>query len=584
MDSYQSAKEEVKRAVDIVELVGQFVQLKRAGQNYLGLCPFHSEKEPSFTVSPSKQMFHCFGCKKGGDVFAFWMTYHQASFPQSLKDLAEKYHVPLPRGHSAFFETGAKDNKESIVRINEKAAEFFHHVLTKTDRGKSGAEYFQKRSIGREIISEFRLGYAPDEWDGLTSFLIKKKADLEKAAEAGLIIPKKTGGYYDRFRNRVVFPILDLRQEIVGFGARVLDHSLPKYLNTPETPIFHKGELLYGLHLAFGSIRQSGRAIIVEGYTDVLALKKHGFHLAVATLGTALTKHHIRRLKGYAKEVLVVFDSDTAGRIAALRSLPLFLEEGLTSKVIVLPEGDDPDSFVNKNGLAAFHHLLDRALPLFDFCLDIRAAGAATQIEEQVRVLKDMIPVLSELKDEAQRSFCVRRISMKLDISESVVWAELKKWMTRPSGTDAQTDLRKRLSDRRLPKWDDLYLLNLLVHYPHCKDRLLNSGFKVFLSDPCIIRIFDSVMEMGSGETDLTPAAILERLGCEEDRERFREAILNPPICPMEGVEEVIRGFEYRVQKIRMTESNITARKRGDLEASNKILEQKRGKEAGCSR
>jgi len=308
MDSNQSYKEEIKRAADIVELIGQFVQLKRAGLNHVGLCPFHSEKDPSFTVNTAKQMFHCFGCKKGGDVFAFWMEYHKVPFPQALEDLAERYHVSLPKRKLTPSEKGKLALQTALFELNGLAAEYFHGILTKSEEGRDGRDYLEKRGISKEIISEFRLGYAPAKWDGLTEFLKKQKDDMDKASQAGLVIPNKKGGYYDRFRGRVIFPISNLKQQVVGFGGRVLDQSLPKYLNTPETPVFYKGKLLYGLNSSFQAIRESGRAVIVEGYTDVLALKVHGFQEAVATLGTALTGDHIRVLKGYAREAVVFFD------------------------------------------------------------------------------------------------------------------------------------------------------------------------------------------------------------------------------------------------------------------------------------
>ncbi|MGD8985462.1 MAG: DNA primase, partial [Desulfobacteraceae bacterium] len=388
MGDYQSAKEEVRRAADIVELIGQFVQLRKAGQNYVGLCPFHSEKDPSFTVSPSRQMFHCFGCKKGGDVFSFWMDYHKVDFPQALKDLADRYQVSLPEKPLTPFEREKMEVKEWLFKLNGVAAEYFHGILTRSEKGGPGRTYFDKRSIPKETILEFSLGYAPDEWDGLASFFQRKKMDLKKAAQAGLLIPRKNGGYYDRFRGRVIFPILNLRQQIVGFGGRVLDDSLPKYVNTPETPVFHKGELLYGLHVAYKSIRDSGRAVVVEGYTDVLALKRHGFDHAVATLGTALTRQHVRRLKGYAKEAVVVFDADSAGKAAAIKSLSSFMNEGLSSRVMVLPEGNDPDSYVNKNGLNSFLALLDASLPMFEYYLDLKLSQTGDEVEGQVSALK----------------------------------------------------------------------------------------------------------------------------------------------------------------------------------------------------
>jgi DNA primase len=440
MGDYQSAKEEVRRAADIVELIGQFVQLRKAGQNFVGLCPFHSEKDPSFTVSPSRQMFHCFGCKKGGDVFSFWMDYHKVAFPQALKDLADRYRVPLPEKPLTPFEREKMELRELLFKLNEIAAEYFHGLLTKSEKGRPGRTYFQKRSIPKETILEFKLGYAADEWDGLVSVLERKNVDLEKAAQVGLLIPRKNGGYYDRFRGRVIFPILNLRQQIVGFGGRVLDDSLPKYVNTPETPIFHKGEFLYGLHAAYKTIRDSGRAVVVEGYTDVLALRRHGLQEAVATLGTALTREHIRRLKGYAKEAVVVFDADSAGKAAAIKSLSSFMNEGLSSRVMVLPEGNDPDSYVNKNGLDTFLALLSGSVPMFEYYLDLKLSYRGDEVEGKVSVLKEILPVLGALNNASQQSLYVRRLSEKLGVAESAVLEELGKWK---NGRDCLPQRRK---------------------------------------------------------------------------------------------------------------------------------------------
>ncbi len=579
MEEYQAAKEELKRTVDIVELISQFVQLKRGGQNHMGLCPFHSEKDPSFTVSQTKQMFHCFGCKKGGDVFAFWMEYHKISFPEAMRDLAEKYNITLPQKQMTSLEKEKMTLKTRIFKINEAAATYFHHILTKTNEGKPGREYLAKRSIPKEIILEFRLGYAPEKWDGLIKFLKQKQSDMDTAEKAGLIIPNKKGGYYDRFRGRVIFPIDDLRQQIVGFGGRVLDDSLPKYLNTPETPVFHKGELLFGLHAALQAIRESGRVVIVEGYTDALALKMHEFKEVVATLGTALTDKHIRAIKGYAREAVVVFDPDSAGKTAAMKSLSAFLNEGLASKVMILPEGDDPDSFVNKHGRDGFVRLLRQSIPMFDFFLDMKLSQGGDQIEGQVRALEDILPVLSQLKNEALRSYYIRHLAEKLNITESAVVIELKKWGTTPSYKGKAQGSRKVRSDSSVRNQDDQYFMNLLIHHPQTMDRLMNQDFKVVLSDPMIKEIFDTMIAIYHTEGEISPAGILEKLEKDPVRERFREAMMTPPIFSNDMVEQAVNGLESKVHKIKMAESSIRARQQGDLERANKILEQKRTRE-----
>ena len=587
MNQLQSVKEEIRRTVDIVELIGQFVQLKKAGQSHMGLCPFHSEKAPSFTVSSAKQMFHCFGCKKGGDIFAFWMAYHQVSFPEAVRDLAEKYHIAVPDAFQP--ENAAKSSfslKESVLAVNAAAAQFYHELLRKSGKGSPGRKYLERRSIPEHVVGEFVLGYAADEWEGLTGSLKKRKLDIEKAAQAGLVIPRKNGTYYDRFRGRVIFPIFNLRKQIVGFGGRVLDDSLPKYLNTPETPAFQKGEVLYGLHTAYSQIRDSGRAVIVEGYMDFLALAGHGFRQAVATLGTALTKNHIRSLKGYAREAIVVFDADAAGRAATLRSLSIFLDEGMAARVMVLPQGEDPDSFVNKHGLDAFRGLVERSVPMFDFYMDQKLAEAGPQVEGRVNALNEVVPFLAELRNDAQRFLYSKRLSERLGISEAVVLAEVRKRSIDPAWRGDRQELKEKLGQSKERKMDDLYLLDLLIHHPHTVDRLSRIGCGALLSDPHAKEIYDQMVESYRKTGGLTadPSEIQERLPGEDARGLFREVMVSRPIFAGEMVEKVLCDFEKKVEELKIATCHQEARARGDFVSLNKILDIKKKKETMESR
>jgi DNA primase len=526
-------------------------------------------------------MFHCFGCKKGGDLFAFWMSYHQASFPEAVRDLAEKYHITLPDT----FQPGIADKKHSTIKeavllVNGVAADFYHDVLLKSGKGVSGRKYFERRSVPDHVVSEFLLGYAADEWEGLTGLLRKQKADLEKAAQAGLIIPRKNGTYYDRFRGRVIFPIFNLRKQIVGFGGRVLDDSLPKYLNTPETPAFQKGEVLYGLHAAYPHIRESGRGVIVEGYMDLLALASHGFRQAVATLGTALTRNHVRSLKGYAREAVVVFDADAAGRAAALRSLPIFLDEGMAARVMVLPQKEDPDSFVNKHGLDAFRDLMDRSVPMFDFYMDQKLAEGGTQVEDRVSALNEVVPFLAELRNDAQRFLYSKRLSERLGISEAVVLAEVRKRMADPTWRGNRQDLKEKLGRSRGPKMDNRYLLDLLVHHPHTIDRLSRNGCRALLSDPDAEEIFDLMAESCQrGGGPASPSEVLEKLSGEAAKGLFREVMVSTPIFSAEMVEKVLCDFEEKVEKLEITSTHQQARAKGDFVSLNRILDLKKKRE-----
>ena len=571
MPSNQSAKEEIKRAADIVQVIGQFVQLKKAGKNFIGLCPFHAEKDPSFTVSSDRQMFHCFGCKKGGDIFAFWMEYHGLTFPEALNDLAERYNVQITEKFSAIEEKKRSDLRETLLKINEDAALYFQQALSKTARGNPAADYLKKRAISKEIISEFRLGYAPDRWDGVTDYLREHNIHLERAVQAGLIIPKKGGGYYDRFRGRVMFPILNLRGQVVGFGGRVLDDSLPKYLNTPETPVFHKGEFPYGLHASFKAIRQKGIAVIVEGYMDLLALRRHGLDEVVATLGTALTDQHIRKIKGYAREAVVVFDSDEAGRNAALRSLPLFLNEGLPAKAVVLPNGHDPDSFVNTEGLPEFLKLLNSASSMFDFFIDQKLTQDDSDIEGKVHALKEILPVLSQLRNAAQRSLYARRLSEQIGIKEEVVLSELKSFKQDLSGDALEKGLKGRLTGPKVEKKiGDIQLLNLLVHHPKAVTGLMTSDCRALLSDDTASEIVGVIFDTYRKEGRVSLENFEEHLDNDDVRIRLREVMVADSIYSDQEVKQAVEEIREKARQKKLSDS-VKAIK-GDPEALNDLL------------
>jgi len=571
----QPTKERVKQVADIVELIGQFVQLRKTGRNFVGLCPFHAEKAPSFTVSPERQMFHCFGCKKGGDIFAFWMDYHGCTFTEALKDLAQRYNIEYSERDGSEKDKRETRLREALFRINNEAATYFQKALNHSVKGKSARAYLAKRQLPGELISEFRLGYAPEEWQGLVEFLKHREIDLDVAVKAGLIIPRKTGGYYDRFRGRIVFPILNLTGQVVGFGGRVLDNSNPKYLNTPETAVFHKGEVPYGLHAAHRSIREMQRAVIVEGYMDLLALRCHGLQEVVATLGTALTANHVRKLKGYANTVVVVFDSDEAGKSAVLKSAPLFLNEAVSAKAVVLPDGHDPDSFVNRYGLEAFSELLDKALPMLDFYLEQRAMGKDASIEEKLGVLKELFPVLSALRSAAQRALYVRRLSERIGIRERVVWSELDAFGSQGSAYDAKRQAQHLNALKAEKRYGhDLHFLNLLIHHPRSIGELKNCDWRDFLSDPVVLEIVEQLFSRHEQEGEVNPEGLMDELKSDEARRQLRELLLMPSFYSDQGVEQAVSEFEAKIRQCKISRSLRHAK--GDAETLNRLLELKR--------
>ena len=578
------AKEEVKKAADIVEIIGQHVQLKKRGQNHIGLCPFHSERSPSFTVNQDKQIYHCFGCGRGGDVFTFWMEYHNLTFPQSLKDLAERYNIDLPRYRDVSAEREKTELKEQLFKINDMAADYFHTTLVKGADGRPGRDYFSRRHISQETVSAFRLGYAVKKWDGFTNYLRSKNISLDIGEKAGLLVPKKDGDYYDRFRGRIIFPIFDLNHKVIGFGGRILDDSLPKYINTPETPLYHKGDSLYGLDSAFRDIREKVLAIIVEGYMDMLVLRQHGISNAVATLGTALTNNQIRRLKGYTKEVAVLFDSDDAGREAALKSFPLFLNGGISAKVLVLPQGEDPDSFVNRYGSDEFKELLGGATPIFDFYLDQALARMDTGVDGQIRVLSEVLPIFMDIEQEATKSLYVQRFSEKTNINEDLVREELRRRDDRrPESRDTSQLKRRLLSGQDLRKYgSDLQFLNLLVHYPETIGTFRDQEWELIVSDPEIIKIIRAFMERFSSGGDLD--GIEEFLDSPEAKEQFRVTLMSKPFYAKESVSQAVREFVKKIARVKISQSIRKASAEGDMEMLNRLIRAKQDLDSNSKR
>ena len=576
MISYQSAKEEIKQAADIVSVVGQFVQLRKAGKNFVGLCPFHGEKAPSFTVSQDKQMFHCFGCKKGGDVFAFWMAYHSLSFPEALRDLAERYNVQLPEKHFTAEEKKKADYRETLYKINELATIYFQKELAHPVRGKPGRDYFKRRAISHSLIEEFHLGYAPKGWDGLKQFLLSKKVSLETALAAGVLKRSDKGHYYDLFRERVMFPIMDLTQKkrVIGFGGRVLDDALPKYVNTPETPLFHKGTCLYGFDASRKAIRETGRAIVVEGYMDCLALRKHGLKEVVATLGTALSETPVRKLKGIGKEAVVVFDADEAGKAAALRTLPIFLNERLSAKAVVLPKGHDPDSFINSSGRDAFSKLLDDAPSLFDFYMDQKLGSRTQNIDQKVSILEEILPILAKVRNETQRSLYIRRLSEKSEIAESVVLSALGGIKQSSAKGRFKNEIKRQFASVNANRSiGEIQLLNLLLHYPETVADLRGHHCRLLISDPMIRRIVDVIFDSHGNSKTMTFETIQERLDHDEDRVWLREFGFRPAFCSDREVKQAVRDFIGKARKKKIAESFKTAM--GDPRAINEILKRK---------
>ena len=415
----ESSIEEVRSLTDIVDVVGEYVPLKRRSSNFVGLCPFHSEKTPSFNVNPRLGIFKCFGCGEGGDVFSFVSRMESLSFPESVRVLAEKAGVVLPEEESVGEDAS---ESEAIYHALRFAARFFHDALLKEDSASVARDYLKNRGFSSDSIQKFGVGYAPDSWDAFLGSGTSNHISEDVLEGAGLIIPRKDrSGFYDRYRHRLIFPIFSHVGKVIGFGGRVLrSEDEPKYINSPETKVYNKSRVLYGLYQGKNAIRGKREAVLVEGYTDVVSLHQAGVEHVVASSGTALTKDQIGMLKRYADVIVLLYDADSAGLRAALRGIDLILEEGLIPYAVQLPKGEDPDSFVQQHGGPAFEEFLrDNRQNFIEFVLQgARTAGKADTPEGMAAVQRTILQSIARIKDPLNREAYLRSASKSLDLPD----------------------------------------------------------------------------------------------------------------------------------------------------------------------
>lgn len=446
----ESKINEVRERTDIVELVSQYVSLKRSGANHMGLCPFHTEKSPSFSVHAGRQFFHCFGCGVGGDVFSFLMKIEGLTFPDALRRLAERAGIELEERQLSPEEERLQQQRERLYLVNELAVDYFHHLLMEQPAGEPGRQYLKRRGYGRKAATEYQIGYAADVWEGLAGYLQRQGVNAEDARTLGLIRPgKQERGDYDLFRGRLIFPIFDLSGRVVAFGGRVLDDSKPKYINSPESPIYHKGRVLFGLYQARQAMRQAGEVLLVEGYFDQLALHRAGFPQVVASCGTALTAEHARLLKRYVQRVLLLFDQDTAGKQATFKAMTALQEEGVPAAVIELPTGEDPDSFVQRQGAEAFRQKLEQSRPAMDLFMEDALQDAGATVETRVRAAEKVLERISGLTSELEQDLYLKDLAGRSGIDLQLLKQKLAVIGRKP--VRASVDCPPGLSEPPLP-------------------------------------------------------------------------------------------------------------------------------------
>jgi DNA primase len=533
----------LKEMADIVQIIGEHVQLRKSGVNHQGLCPFHSEKTPSFMVSPGRRSFHCFGCGEGGDVFTFLMLYHRFTFPEALKELAARYQMELPEVQISDRDREQLTKRQVLHEINEKAAALYHHHLLTSPQAEPARRYLRERGIPDEIIARFRLGFAPDRWDFLLKGLGRSFSPI-LLREAGLAVEKEQGGYYDRFRKRILFPIHELTGKTVAFSGRALGDGQPKYLNSPETPIFSKSHNLFGLLQNREAIRQSGNCLIVEGNFDMLALVAHSVPNVVAPLGTALTIPQLRILKGYAEEAILLFDGDAAGLKAAMRVVPLFLSEQLAARVVTLPAGHDPDTYIREAGRDGLEKLILGAMPLSDFVFTRLADKFGLGLEGKGAIITELQPLLAAIPDQVRQSLFASHFAQKLGVpSEELLAANRRKSgaviTPKPGGVIIDLPLKQK------------QLLEFLICYPEYLQEFLTIGVGKVLSSTAGRNILQKMQILAENG----PEELLESLEAGPERAFVSRLLLAAPSYSdaekLETAAEMRTWLEKKILKSR---------------------------------
>ena len=546
--------EEVRSKNDIVDVVSQYVKLTRKGSSYFGLCPFHNEKTPSFSVTPGKQMYYCFGCGAGGNVFNFIMEYENYTFGEALKHLADRAGVELPKIEYSKEVRQKAQEKAELLEINKQAAQYFYYQL-RTDKGQRGYEYLKNRGLSEETMRKFGLGYSDKFSDGLYRFLKSKGYQDERLRESGLFNVDERHGMYDKFWNRVIFPIMDVNNRVIGFGGRVMGDAKPKYLNSPETKIFDKSRNLYGLNIARTTRRKY--LILCEGYMDVIAMHQAGFNNAVASLGTALTSGHASLLKRYTQEVLLLYDSDEAGIRAALRGIPILREAGVNSRVVSLKPYKDPDEFIKNMGPEAFEKRLDEAKDSFLFRVSV--AEDEFPMEEpqgQNRFFERCAEILLELKDELERNLYIDAIVKIYRGRYGISGEDLKKRVNTLAlkGTPAEHRMQPKSGTSEKKKRESAsdtsqkLMLTWLVTYPGIFDKVAQ-----YLSpEDFVVPLYREVAQMlfrQREEGEVNPARLLNSFPDSEEQ-REVASLFNATIH-LENQQEQDRAFADTLLRIK---------------------------------
>ena len=507
--------DEIRDRTDIVTVISDHVVLKKVGKNFKGLCPFHSEKTPSFSVSPDKRIYHCFGCGVGGNVFKFLMEIQSISFPEVLKVLAEHAGIPLPRNSSDHSTDPGHKERESLRKLNEAATRYFQSLLKNPEGGLSARNYLTSRHFDAETLERYRVGWAAPTWKGLLTHVQQKSSvTQEQLLKSGLIIKKEDSStVYDRFRGRVIFPIKDLHSNIIGFGGRSInEEDQPKYLNSPETLLYQKSETLFGMDQAKQAIRKENQVILVEGYFDQMRAVQHGVEYVVATCGTALTAKQASMLRNHAETAILIFDSDSAGRSAAEKGFDILLEHGMNVKIVVLPDGQDPDSFIQEQGAESFLEKIRNAKPFMESYIDalVRESPGQTPADK-VKMANQILPLLAKIKNTVERSAWLEKFTSKTNIDDRTFLKELSKALTQnqPRMAETKSELAPLLNLEK-------HLVHLILSDKETAQMVLLEVDPEDFSDPILKNIAQTCRQKIDNDEDLR---IDQLLGQTEDPE-----------------------------------------------------------------
>lgn len=570
--------EEVKARVNVVDVVSEYVTLKKAGRNFVGLCPFHREKTPSFTVNPEKQIFYCFGCREGGNAISFLMKINNMSFPESIRHLAGRMGITIPVRKVTGGERRKTSEKEKLIRINRMAADQFRQNLM-SGKGEVARRYLEKRGIDDTVVKQFGLGYSPDEWRLLQNSFDGKGIARDLVRKAGLIIIKDNGQSYDRFRGRLMFPIENHNGDTVAFGGRIIGDGEPKYLNSPESPIYIKGKTLYGLYKTKNEIKRKDEAIIVEGYLDLFSLWSAGIGNVVATLGTALTKEQIELIRRFTRNVSIIFDPDEAGKSAVERSLKLFLEEEIRARVVILPGGYDPDEYVRKYGRESLEELIAHSSSMVDYYIEEIIGGGDT-LEDKLDSVKNSVSFIGNIRDPVQRNLFIKRVSEKVGIDQGILKDEVSKKLVHrksSSGQRATTAKKREIIDQI-----ELNLVHMIMEYPERIPFVAHERiFDYFLSRP-LKGIGESVVQAYHAGENKNLSHIINDLTDQDIREKLLKLTVEGRPYDDDVIDKIfedtikkIRLRWYKMKRKSLQRELIKAQRIGDMQLCERLVMEK---------